>query len=621
MDLEKIIAAFKAKLEGYKELDIEGVDAFATEIRETFKQMKESGEIDLEFGNQLADTLSVLDSHREELVKEAQTAAEEAKNLENRIFGADPSVEGEGAAEGEGEGGANASAENADQNADNAAEGEENADGEGAAEGEASDEGAEGEGEVNSQASSPRRIYKLPTLGQASNNAQVTNESEGSDEPVFNEGKIFDEDGKEISKDSLQTVFQRAGRSAKRLTSTDLARDLDVPGAVSKTHLVSLSVSDAIPTVGANKDFATSEEAFQSALKDKREELEANVRAVASGGACAPRRQEYAIRALGGDSQPVGSSLVTVSSDGKGVSFFRDLEFSTIVSDWAGGINSYTHAQDVSGSAYPKGIATIACPTPSTCDKEIREKAIRFGNWMNWAFPELIAAVERGGDAVFARHLEEKRLAAIYTYGASTLGNYFDDTIQTLDGSTNVIDKILRIVSRDRIDNRYGTTEGRYIAYFPDWLKGEITVGLRSMLDGTGDNLSLESAVQEILSRWNVSFVFYRDSFGTGAGAVPASIQNAAGTDFPLWPTKARIGIVRDDAVYLDRGPTLDLGLVRTQEDIEENNYLLFYEMLEGICFRNKGVFILDTLICPNGAQAGTVQPTCVGLTTEPDES
>lgn len=584
------------RLEKISDLSIEEVDQLAADIREAYKTMRDSGEIDLELGAQYVAGLSVAAARREELEAELVAAQEELAALDAAVFGV-------------------AEEEKADDAAtDEVSEGDsavDSTDGETEAEASESEAPVAEEKELVETQASTRRILKMPSV-EAGKQASIPEA-----EDVVSNGKIFDAEDNVVAFEKVPALLERAAKSARMITEEQLASTVEIEGATPKSTFMKLSVSDAIPHVGRFSDYETSEEAFQAILKEKRDQRAADTRAVASGGACAPRRQEYAINVIGGDAQPVGDSLVSVTSDGKGVSFFRDLEFSTMTTNWSGGINSYTEAQDISAANYPKGLASVTCPTASTCDKEIREKGIKFGNWMTWAFPELVSAIQEGGNAQFARHLEEKRLSAIYDY-ANTLSNVLVDTSQNLDASINFVDKILRIVTADRRDNRLGDGQ-RYIVYLPRWARAQLQIGMIAMLDGLGDGLSVEGAALEILRRWNVDVVFYDDAFksGTGtAGNLPTSIQAAVGTTVPLWQTTVRVGLVRANAVYLDRGPTLDLGLVRTQSDIEQNNYTLFYETLEGICFKNKGVFVLDLLLCPNGAQAGTVTPTCAGVTS-----
>lgn len=583
------------RLESIADLSIEEIDQLAADIREAYKTMRDSGEVDLELGAQYVAGLSVVATRREELEAELVAAQEELAALDAAVFGAEAKED-----EVKEEESAEATEEVVAEDAAEEVTGEDDKE----------EVVAEDKELVDTQAAT-RRILKMPAV-ESGKQASVPE----SEETVSN-GQILDAEDNVVAFEKVPALLDRAAKSARSMTEEQLAATINTEGATPKSTVMKLSVSDAIPHVGRFADFETSDEAFNALLKEKRDQRSEDSRAVASGGACAPRRQEYAINVIGGAAQSVGDSLVSVTSDGKGVSFFRDLEFSTMTTNWSGGINSYTEAQDISAANYPKGIATVTCPTVSTCDKEIREKGIRFGNWMSWAFPELISAIQEGGNAQFARHLEEKRLTAIYDY-ANTLSNVLVDTSQNLDASINFVDKILRIVTADRRDNRLGDGQ-RYIAYIPRWARAQFQVGMISMLDGLGDGLSVEAGAFEILRRWNVDIVFYDDAFksGTGtAGNLPTSIQAAVGTTVPLWQTTVRVGLVRDNAVYLDRGPTLDLGLVRTQSDIEQNNYTLFYETLEGICFKNKGVFVLDLLVCPNGAQAGTVTPSCAGVTS-----
>jgi hypothetical protein len=587
------------RLEAIADLSIEEIDQLAGDIREAYKTMRDSGEVDLELGAQYVAGLSVVATRREELEAELVAAQEELAALDAAVFGADTKEEE-----------AKDDVATDEVSADDAVVGEADVETKTEAEAETEEVTAEDKELVETQAST-RRILKMPAV-EAGKQASIPE----SEETVSN-GQILDAEDNVVAFEKLPALLDRAAKSARSMTQAQLAATIGTEGATPKSTIMKLSVSDALPHVGRFADFETSDEAFKALLKEKRDQRSADSRAVASGGACAPRRQEYAINVIGGDAQSVGDSLVSVTSDGKGVSFFRDLEFSDMTANWTGGINSYTEAQDISAAAYPKGIATVNCPTTSNCDKEIREKGINFGNWMTWAFPELVSAIQEGGNAQFARHLEEKRLTAIYDY-ANTLSNVLVDTSQNLDASINFVDKILRLVTADRRDNRLGDGQ-RYIAYIPRWARAQLQVGMIAMLDGLGDGLSVEAGAFEVLRRWNVDIVFYDDAFksGTGtAGNLPTNIQAAVGTTVPLWQTTVRVGLVRDDAVYLDRGPTLDLGLVRTQDDIEQNNYTLFYETLEGICFKNKGVFVLDLLLCPNGAQAGTVTPTCAGVTS-----
>jgi hypothetical protein len=91
--------------------------------------------------------------------------------------------------------------------------------------------------------------------------------------------------------------------------------------------------------------------------------------------------------------------------------------------------------------------------------------------------------------------------------------------------------------------------------------------------------------------------------------------MTAAQTDGPTLPfPRTVIGYlyVEGTWVLLDGG-SLDLGIVRDSTLNTTNDFQMFAETFEGLCFRGFEAQRLNMTLCINGASAGTYTPDVCG--------
>lgn len=600
------------RLEKLEELSIDEVQQLAADIRTEYATVRESGEINLDHVEQLSKALATVGAQEKVLTEEAEKALAQVKELDEAMgFSAeDPTAEADAPAPGEKtEDKKEAKAEDeADADSDDAGEDdskdEDDADADKAEDKKESKETAKKatkKEEAKKEAKvASTRILKMPSLKQKT---PVSTPEASSD---ADKGLILDGDGKQSSETNFASMFNKAiGQLPKHFNSR-----MDEVRRTAATLLVDENV---VPKVGRFSNFAESNDAIKDLIAKKNAEADEVATLKASGGPCVARRQEFALDVIGGDCEPVAAALPTVQSDGKGTSFYTSIEaFSEASLDSSS--NIYTAAEDLSGAEYPKDCGTLDCPTPTNCDKEIIEQCLEIGNWVSFAWPEYVAAIKAAADAHLARTGEQNRLKKIYDYAVAQT-NKFTEGAQPSNANAQLLDVILRYVAFDRRGSR-DCSNARYNVLLQEGLEDQLRVDVaRSFGFGT-TSMSTDNAVFEVLNRANINISFYKakDQFGTPTGdagaAQPALIGTGAAV--PAWNATTRIGIMRDDAVYRELGPTLDLGVFRTQEDFETNNYHLFMEYWEAVCFRNKHVFIVDTPLCANGVfSAGATAPTC----------
>lgn len=578
--------------------EIEALHADAFAAYETNRNGGTDGNVNVDDAHVLADAIKKINARKAELAVEAEAALAELAALDAAVGfgteGGEPEPEGEGdAPEGD-----------APVEGDAPAEGDTPAEGDAPVEGDAPEGDAPVEGDAPEELAAPAapaRVLRMPLRQTQAVSAPAPEAREKE--------LLFDSNG---NSRKIEDFGQMFNQGINRVPKT-------AQGVGVRSHIATLKFdSDVIPVVGKFEDFATADEAFQKLVDEKNQEFDQFATLKASGGPCVARRQEFALGVIGGDSEPVDAALPSVQSNGGGTSFYQSFEAFGAMD---GVTATYSAADDIEGAGtiqapgpYPKTEGALACPSPINCDKTLVVENVKIGNWVDMSWPEYVAAAKKIADVYLAQTAEERRLKAIYDY-ATAQTNVFNETAQPLGATQQLVDVILRYVTVDRKAQRV-KKDVRYNVFLEEGTEEALVVDLARKMNTSGTMMTVDNAVFEILRKYNIAVSFYnsKDQFGTPAGIAGARAGNLIGTGgtLPKWDAKTRIAIMRDDAVYNDKGPQLDLGVFRTQEDFETNNYHLFFEFLEATCFRNKHVFIVDTLLCPTGTQSGTTTaPTC----------
>lgn len=360
----------------------------------------------------------------------------------------------------------------------------------------------------------------------------------------------------------------------------------------------------------------------------------------ASGALCAPAKTDYSVVVLGSEDQPTRALFPTAgesdADSNKAVEFVQALTF-TQLEDAAGdtfgdddpsnsstastkGIGSATATQNAlalnnANSPYPKTTLAIDCPDLVTCEPRMVWAGLRWDNLGASAWPELVAAGDKGMRIALAKEMEELRLQDWYD-AADAANRVFapQTTGQLFSGSHSLVQSLVTLVTFDRNDKR--DPNAPYVAVVPHWVAPALASEMLAMLDIASGSMSVEEAKAEIIRRYGITIAEYVDAFGKTTDARTTSngvstvlpALSASGLT-PQFPAEARIGIARDDAAFVRQGFELDLGVVRTESDIEDNFYRTFMETTTRLCFRDKPI-VADVRVNASAHTSGSVAAT-----------
>jgi len=407
-----------------------------------------------------------------------------------------------------------------------------------------------------------------------------------------------------------------------------------------EVRVATLQAGASLPRMAEDDDPQEFFDRQLTALRQYRGFEDGNVRQ-ASGTLCAPPFVDYSVMTLGSEAQPIGSVFPRgaggTADQMKTLRFFQAIVFDDytdvdIDTSWgtdAGGataatigIGSATATQNAlalnnASSPYPKTAMRANCPTYVDCEQRASWLEIVFDNLGSMAWPEFVAAVERGGRVALARLNESNRLQDWYD-SADASGNVLTPIAQPMNANHNYVRAILDIILTDRSNKRDWETP--YIVAQPAFANGLLVqevLGTHAVASGT---MALNEARDQIFRDYRVSFVDYYDNFGTTAEAYTTddgspTVLPALPTDgaTPELPCQVRVGIARDDAGFNRVGDTLDLGVLRTETDLEDNDWRIFYEQWQRLCFRIPPI-VADIQFNPKALVAGQV--TDDGTTT-----
>jgi len=356
----------------------------------------------------------------------------------------------------------------------------------------------------------------------------------------------------------------------------------------------------------------------------------------AAGTLCAPPLTDYSVTAIGSEDQPTRALFPTAggseADNNKTLEFVQALGFSGFVDANAAtfgadnpdsatgsrlGIGSATATQNAAAgnaSQYPKAPLAIACPTLVTCEMRLVWASLLWDNLGAAAWPELVAAGDMAGKVALAKEQEELRLQDWFDAADSANQVLAPQTTgQPYSGTHAMVQTLLTLATFDRTAKR--DPNAQYVAIVPDWAAAALAPEMLAMLDIAAGTMSLEQAKAEIFTRFGITVGEYHDGFGKSVDArtttsgdstvLPALTASAL---VPQFPCSARIGLARDDAGFVRQGLELNLGVLRTQANIEANEYQTFYESGTRLCFRIPPI-VADVKVNASSAVAAGVTP------------
>jgi hypothetical protein len=320
----------------------------------------------------------------------------------------------------------------------------------------------------------------------------------------------------------------------------------------------------------------------------------------ASGGLCAPLTPYYQLTVYGDAHRPVRDALPVFQATRGGIRFMpapriTDLQGSvrrtTVAQDAAG----YTN-QSPAGSTAPKPCLHVTCESEQQCIIQAISRCLTFGNLGARTYPEQVEAWIKLGLAEFARYAEIELLNAISAAStALAAGQIYGPTYSLLD-------QISLITTSFRARHRLSSNI-KLRALFPFWATEIVRADIAAQ--APGDGLSRYNVSDAQIIEWfnvrGVNPTFFQDT--TTAAGVPFTDPVVAG-GLQSWPNNLEWFIFPEGSfLYLDGG-SLDLGLVRDSTLNSQNDYQIFYEEFNGLCFIGLESFKVTSEVCPNGEVA-----------------
>jgi hypothetical protein len=347
----------------------------------------------------------------------------------------------------------------------------------------------------------------------------------------------------------------------------------------------------------------------------------------AAAAVCAPLETLYDINVCGVTDRPVRDSLARFNADRGGVRIFGAPVLGNCAGLWtttgswsaqgklsiatnaAGGGNPpFAGFPSMPGAtATAKGCCDSVCPDPRDVILDAIYACMRFSNFTNRFFPEVIKA---NTDLALINHA---RFAEQYLLN----GIAAQSTAVTLDlaGSVGLARAMVKAVRQAAVGirrrHRLGA-DAPMRTILPVWLLDAMVADIAMQMPGDGlESLGVaESKLRAIWSDANVNVTWALDEVDATGQPVAAAAQAAGAlaefpdeVSFPVFP--------EGSFLYLDGG-TLDLGIVRDTTSIAANEYATFVETFESVAFTGcESLWVTASGLCVSGAAAALVDTQC----------
>lgn len=296
--------------------------------------------------------------------------------------------------------------------------------------------------------------------------------------------------------------------------------------------------------------------------------------ALTAGGWCAPRTPIYDVPTVGTTERPVQQGLPTFRADRGGITWVAPPTlpgFELATSLWRYDGTNWVAYTDPEGTveATPndeKPCLLVECGNEYSVDVDAVPFCLTFDNLTARAFPEWVRATTELTMVAQARFAEQKSLAQLFSLAATGTAG----TITTALGAARDFFLGVRMAAAaKRHEHRMSETAPLQLLA-PRWLATAIAVDLG--LGEQFDNVSL-SQVDGYFAELNIQPIWYIDDV-PGQDAFESQSALPAVANWLLFPAGTY--------VRLDNGE-LNLGVVRTKEDVKKNRYTEFSETFETI--------------------------------------
>ena len=320
--------------------------------------------------------------------------------------------------------------------------------------------------------------------------------------------------------------------------------------------------------------------------------------ALTAAGWCAPRTPLYDIPGIGSTDTPVADSLPSFGVDRGGIIWTEPPSLAGVIASmapnqfirWdpnaAAGSISQTGVTGTTATVPPdtKPCIDIACGVERHSDLIALPLCLCFDLLSSRTNPEFVKASTDLVQVAQAHFKEQWLLAQLF--GAPGVVNT-PAGIGTPDIALGIardwLVQIRLVAAQFRWRNRLSASQQMRV-YAPAWLRDAIAADL--MLQAPGDN-TLSTSYAEVdgyLDDANVDPVWYIDDVPVGVGTAATT----AGSNFDSYlgfPSPAEWMVTTPGVFTRLDGGSVDLGVVRTKDDIQKNKFCEFAETFENVAY------------------------------------
>lgn len=299
-----------------------------------------------------------------------------------------------------------------------------------------------------------------------------------------------------------------------------------------------------------------------------------------AGAWCAPRQPIYEVPTVGTTARPVRDALPSFNAERGGITWIAPPGLpneATSLWRYDAGDSTWKSYEDPRGltetdPVETKPCITIPCGPEQNADVDAIPTCFCFDNLTARAFPEWIRANTELVLIGQARFAEQFLLSKMYAVAAT--GNTCTDPATQVGAARDFVLTVQVAAAAQRWRLRLDKDAPLQLLA-PAWVQTAIAVDLGLQHPGDDVFTTNNGQVDGFFREFNVDPIWHIDDIPGGAGAFTGcAFPDAA--DWLLFPTGAFL--------RLDTGE-LNLGVVRTKEDVQKNKYCEFSETFETVAY------------------------------------
>lgn len=312
--------------------------------------------------------------------------------------------------------------------------------------------------------------------------------------------------------------------------------------------------------------------------------------ALTAAGWCAPKAPIYDVPTVGTTDRPVRDALPTFNADRGGITWVAPPAlpaFSGALGGWRyDSGEAVWESYDTPGGAdaavpETKNYLDVPCGAESSVSIEALTMSLCFDNMVTRAFPEWVRASTELTLVAQARWAEQFLLNKIW---AGVAGNAVGTPDTILGAARDFLASMRITAAQFRWRNRLSRTQPLQLLV-PSWLRDAIATDLLIQMPGEDKMDVADSEIAGYLASINVQPIWFIDDIPVGSGASTAVDSDSLFDSYLGYPTDAEWLMFPTGAFIRLDGGSLDLGIVRTKDDVLKNKYCEFSETFEGVAY------------------------------------